>query len=153
MYGLKKYAKKILCGTLAAAMALQMAAVSVTAQESGSADSGTPNVLFEDNFDSGSLREEWQIPDTAEVDVVDDGTGNYVLKLRPVDGEWGTSVELFPGKTEWQNYSVETDFVVNEWIDHGDAGMKQYDNIGLAGHSYTSPEQRWEIMSPCFSDF
>ena len=56
MYGLKKYAKKILCGTLAAAMALQMAAVSVTAQESGSADSGTPNVLFEDNFDSGSLR-------------------------------------------------------------------------------------------------
>ena len=146
MYGLKKYAKKILCGTLAAAMTLQMAAVSVTAQESGSADSGTPNVLFEDNFDSGSLREEWQIPDTAEVDVVDDGTGNYVLKLRPVDGEWGTSVELFPGKTEWQNYSVETDFVVNEWIDHGDAGMKQYDNIGLAGHSYTSPEQRWEIM-------
>lgn len=146
MYGLKKYAKKILCGTLAAAMALQMAAVSVTAQESGSADSGTPDVLFEDNFDSGSLREEWQIPDTAEVDVVDDGTGNYVLKLRPVDGEWGTSVELFPGKSEWQNYSVEADFVVNEWIDHGDAGMKQYDNIGLAGHSYTSPEQRWEIM-------
>ncbi len=146
MYGLKKYFKKVLCGTLAAVVALQMAAVSVTAQESDSEGGITPEVLFEDNFDSGSLREEWQVPESAEVNVVDDGTGNYVMRLRPVDGEWGTSIDLFPGKSEWQDYSVEADFAIEEWIDHGDAGMKQYDNVGLAGRSHTSPEQRWEIM-------
>ena len=141
-----KTVKKVLSGILAVAIALQMAAISVTAQESGSEGSGMPEVIFEDNFDSGNLRKEWHVPDSAEADVVDDGTGNYVLRLRPVDGEWGTSIDLFPGKSEWQDYSVEADFVVKEWIDHGDAGMKQYDNIGLAGHSHTSPEQRWEIM-------
>ena len=65
MYSLKRRLKKVLCGTLAAVVALQMAAVSVIAQESDSEGGITPEVLFEDNFDSGSLREEWAVPESA----------------------------------------------------------------------------------------
>lgn len=74
----------------------------------------------------------WEFAETGEYTIKNDDQGNNWFQIRGVP--WDGKAYLNTNKAEWTDYSLEAEFVINEWIDHGDAGMKQYDCLGLMGH-------------------
>jgi hypothetical protein len=64
-----------------------------------------PRVLFEDDFEDGDLSGWFALAgaSSAVIDVVDDGTGNHVMRITP-----GVSWTVMAnGSSEWENYAVE----------------------------------------------
>lgn len=119
----------------AAGIALAFAvAVSVLAPASVQADPAAEpqqeNVLFADDFENG-VNERWSNlrgMDENVVNIVDDGTGNHAWQVR---GPW-PHADVEKGNESWQDYTVEADFTVQEWLPDSEYGGI-YDGIALMG--------------------
>lgn len=64
-----------------------------------------PRVLFQDDFEDGDLSGWFPLYDGSDalIDVIDDGTGNHVMRMTA--GEWYATMAY--GSPEWENYAVE----------------------------------------------
>ena len=125
-----KTVKKVVSGMLALVIGLQMiGSAKVVPEESVQTEN---TVLLEEDFENGEIPSGWEFAETGEYTIKNDDQGNNWFQIRGVP--WDGKAYLNTNKAEWTDYSLEADFVINEWIDHGDAGMKQYDCLGLMGH-------------------
>ena len=99
--------------------------------ETTEAASGEPlEVLFEDDFEAEEIRADWEFASTGEYTLESDEQQNTWFRMKGIP--WDAKAYVNNNLKDWQNYSVQMDFVINEWLEHG-TGMEPYDCMGIVG--------------------
>lgn len=136
---------KIASGILTMVLAVQPL-VTVYAETTEVPVSNEPlETLFEDDFEAEEIRTEWEFASTGEYTLEADEQKNTWFRLRGVP--WDAKAYVNNNLKDWENYSVQMDFTINEWIQHG-TGMEPYEAVSRWIERYASYAQEMAEKEP-----
>ncbi len=125
----KSIAAKVVSAILTMVLAVQPMGTALAAT-AGQPVSEPLETLFSDDFESDDIGTDWQFPSTGEFTLEKDEQENTWFRVKGLP--WDGKAYVNDGLEEWKSYSIQMDFIINEWM-IPDAGMAPYDCVGVVG--------------------